>query len=488
MYKGKFNNNDNRQEPAVTPTPAAESTGKKEKKAKYKGNKTVTKVFYTCYFLMILLFCGGVFFAHGLLVDWLTKFEAAQPTVKSEEVFTELFAQPDWADLYDRSGMTDTVYEGKDEFVAYMGTLLGENRLTYAETSAGLSGDHKYLIRLGDETIGYFTLTNHAEKDAPIPDWQLGEVRLNVDRKESVTVQKLDGHTAFVNGQAIYDKDTIQIISTVAEEYLPDGTSGIRMLRQQVSGLLVTPEVTIQDEDGNELEVIYDAETGIYMEVLPEAEEIPDELAQRAIEAGEAYSYFMVNRKTNLFAKYFVTGTETYRSIIGMDRWQQSSKSAAITGQEVSDYVRYTEDLYSVRVKMTMELTRKNDSIKEYPLDTTLFLENRKNGWKVIAMTNVDVTEQTNQVKLTFMNGDTELSSIFVYDDDVIVSSPNVTAPAGQVFVGWATKEVAEDGTTTMTLVYTCDENFRLQVPSGTKLEPAVLYAIFEDGEMQGVG
>ena len=115
MYKGKFNNNDNRQEPAVTPTPAAEPTGKKEKKTKYKGNKTVTKVFYTCYFLMILLFCGGVFFAHGLLVDWLTKFEAAQPTVKSEEVFTELFAQPDWADLYDRSGMTDTVYEGKEE-------------------------------------------------------------------------------------------------------------------------------------------------------------------------------------------------------------------------------------------------------------------------------------------------------------------------------------------------------------------------------------
>lgn len=489
MYKGKFNDKNNRQESAVTPVTVPETTDKQEKKTKYKGNKTVTRVFYTCYFLMILLFCGAVFFAHGWLVDWLTKFEAAQPTVKSEEVFTQLFDQPDWASLYDQSGMTDTLYEGKEEFTVYMDSLLGENKLTYAETSAGLSGDHKYLIRLGDQTIGHFTLTNHAEKDAPIPDWQLGEIRLKVDPRESVTVQKLDGHTAFVNGQAVYDKDTIQIISTVAEEYLPDGTAGIRMLRQQVSGLMVAPEVTVQDEDGNEMEVVYDPETGIYTEVLPEAEEIPDELAQRAIEAGEAYSYFMVNRKTNLFAKYFVTGTETYRNIIGMDRWQQTSKSAAITGQEVSDYVRYTEDLYSVRVKMTMELTRRDDSIKEYPLDTTLFLENRKNGWKVIAMTNVDVTEQTNQVKLTFMSGDTELSSIFVYDDETEkIFSPNVTAPAGQVFSGWATKEVAADGTTTMTLVYTCDENFRLQVSAGTKLEPAVLYAVFEDGETEAVG
>ena len=123
-------------------------------------------------------------------------------------------------------------------------------------------------------------------------------------------------------------------------------------------------------------------------------------------------------------------------------------------------------------------------------MDTTLFLENRKNGgWKVIAMTNLDVTEQTNQVRLTFMSGDTELSSIFVYDDAAEdVFTPNVTAPEGQVFSGWATKEVAEDGTTTMTLVYTCDEKFRLQVPSGAKLEPAILYAVFEDAPDEAVG
>ena len=486
MHKGKFNANNVQETAILNP---AETTGKKEKKAKYKGNKTVTRVFYTCYFVMILLFCGAVFFAHGYLVDWLTKYEAAQPKVKSEEVFTQLFNEPDWADLYDKAGIPDTVYEGKDAFVTYMSALLAEDSLTYAETSAGLSGDHKYLIQLNGKTIGYFTLTNLAAKDEPIPDWQLGEVQLNVNRRESVTVQKQDGHSVYVNGQPIYDDSTIQIISTLADDYLPSGIYSQRMMLQQISGLLVEPEITIVDEDGNECEVIYDAETGIYMDAIPEAEEIPEELAERAILAGEAYSYFMVNRNTSLFTKYFVTGTDTYRKIIGMDRWQQSSKSAAITGQEVSDYVRYTEDLFSVRVKMTMELTRRDNSIKEYPMDTTLFLENRKNGgWKVIAMTNLDVTEQRNQVRLTFMNGDAELSSVFVYDDADNVFTPNVTAPEGQIFSGWATKDVAEDGTTTMTLVYTCDEKFRLQVPNGAKLEPATLYAVFEDAPDEAVG
>ena len=458
--------------------------------AKTKGNKTITRVFYTCYFLMILIFCAGVYFAHGFLTDWLVKYEAAQPTVKSAEVFEELFARPDWQKLYEVSGMEDTAFEGREAFEIYMTEKVGQGQLTYGETSAGLSGNHKYLIRLDDKTLGYFTLTNKAPADESIPDWQLNEVHFNVNRLQSVTIQMQDGHTAYVNGTAVGEGHTIAILSSVAEHYLPEGAYGTRTLRQQVTGLLVAPEVTVKDADGNDCEVIFDEATGIYTEVLPAGEEIPEELAQRAIEAGEAYSYFMVNRHNSLFAKYFVTGTETYRKIIGMDRWQQSSKSAAITGQEVSEYTRYTENLFSVRVKMTMELTRRDDSIKEYPLDTTLFLENRKDGWKVIAMTNVDVTEQTGQVKLTFMMGETELSSSFYPTDETDnLFSPAVTAPEGLVFTGWAKKEIAEDGTTTMTLVYTCDDSFRLIVPQGARLEPNTLYPLFEaPAEIEAVG
>lgn len=463
---------------------SAELTSAPIKKEKYKGNKTVTKVFYTCYFLMIILFGAGLFFAQHYLVDWLTRFEAAQPTVKSEEVFQSMFTDPDWAALYAQAGIEDTQYEGTDAFVTYMEALTAGNKLTYAETSAGLSGDHKYLVKLGDKTLGWFTLTNKAAPDAPIPDWQFHELSLKVNRAERVAVQILDGHTAYVNGIALSDQNTTRKISTVAEDYLPDGTSGIRWHVQEVDGLLIPPEVTVLDENGNECPVFYDEATGIYMEPAPEAEEIPQELAQRAIYAGEAYSYFMVNRYTSLFRNYFATGTQTYRNIMSMDRWQQSSKSAAITGQEVSDYVRYTDTLFSVRVKMTMELTRKDNSIKEYPMDATLFFESRKAGWMVIAMTNLDVTAQTNQVRLTFMLEDTELSSQFYYDDKTEnIFSPTVTAPEGQVFIGWAKKEVSADGTTTMTVVYTCDDSFRLIVPSDTKLEANTLYALFEDAD-----
>lgn len=472
--------------PVRVPPDMAKEKTKKEKKVKppkYKGNKAITWTFYICYFLLIISFCVGMYFVHGWLVDWLVDFENAQPTVKSEAVFQDLFDDPDWGRIYEETGLTDTEFEGKDAFTAYMENIVGENSLTYAETSAGLSGDHKYLVQLEGKTLGYFTLSNHAEADAPIPDWQLNEVNIHLTRSQSVAIEKQDGHTAYVNGQAVGDSYTVEMCSTVAESYLPEGTAGIRRIRQEVTGLLVVPQVTILDDDGNECAVFYDEESGMYIEEAAEAEPITDELEARAIAAGEAFSYYMVNRNTHLFGQYFASGTTTYRNITSMDRWQQTSTGAAITGQAVSDYIRYTDDLFSVRVTMTMELTRVDDSIKEYPLDATLFFENRKAGWMVISMTYVDVTEATSQVRLTFMSGDTPLSTAFYDSNATEIFAPALSVPEGQVFSGWAEKEVSADGTTTMNLAFTCDENNRLIIPNGTELRPMTLYALFEDAE-----
>ena len=98
--------------------PQAEQPGKKAKKAKKakKGPRVGTVIFYTLYFLMILGFCGGLYYAYGLLHDWLVDFQAAQPTTKCEEVFQDLFADPDWAALYAQAGIQDTTYEGSDAF------------------------------------------------------------------------------------------------------------------------------------------------------------------------------------------------------------------------------------------------------------------------------------------------------------------------------------------------------------------------------------
>ena len=50
------------------------------------------------------MFFVGIFITLNWLNGWLGKYEAAQPTIKCQQVFDQLFANPDWAQLYRLAG------------------------------------------------------------------------------------------------------------------------------------------------------------------------------------------------------------------------------------------------------------------------------------------------------------------------------------------------------------------------------------------------
>ena len=83
------------------------------------------------------------------------------------------------------------------------------------------------------------------------------------------------------------------------------------------------------------------------------------------------------------------------------------------------------------------------------------------------------------KVRLTFMNGDTVLSSDFVKTDATELDTPLVSAPEGKVFIGWYRIDKYDNGTT-YTMVFDPDENGHVTIPNGTTLEPMTLYALFE--------
>jgi len=468
---------------------------KKKKSKKKKGNKVITTIFYTLWFLMIIGFFGGMYFVMDFVEDWLVKYEASQPTTISQSVFDKHFASPDWADIYDRAGIESTQFEDKDDFVTYMTEKYAGVRFTYMETSAGLSGGHKYNLKNGDETIGYFTLTDKnanaptgdlAQELTQLPDWQLDQVSVSFTRNESVTIQKIDGHTAYINGVAVADDFTTQIASTVAEEYLPAGTTGFRLIRQTVTGLLLEPEVTILDENGNPSTVVFDEETGIYTEQT-EATTISLEEKETVIKAAEDYGLFMIEKagQGNL-SKTWKSTTDIYKSITKLERWFSGAKDFEFTNHDVTDYVRYNDKLFSARVKYSLNVTRKDDTVKEYKLDTTLFFELQKSGkWMCINMTNRDVQEQIAEVRISFLDASGNvISTEFVKDDAPELYAPVLTIPAGKVLDGWYLETVDASGTKTLTLAFRSDESGYIEIPDGTQLIPMVLQPVFEDADL----
>ena len=469
------------------PTTTRQPSGKRPQAAqtmpekRRKGPRLGGVIFYTLYFMFILVFFVATFFGLQWLQGWLADYQAAQPTTKSQEVFDQLFSNPDWGALYDAAGIEDTPYEGKEQFVAYMENKVGDSTLTFKETSAGLSGDKKYLVLLGDEKIASFTLSGQTTAITDIPDWELGSVELFFDRSETFYIQNVDGHTVEVNGVPLDDSHVIQIATTAAAERLPIGVTGTSICTQEISDLMAVPTVTIFDKAGKAMEVSYDAETHTFTEQT-EANTISDSEKEAALTAAKTNCLFMIEKASKAdIAKYFDTSSDVYSVITNLgDLWVQDNNGYRFTKEEVSDYARYSDDLFSARVVLTLNVTRKDGSTKDFGYDQTLFFRKQDTGkWLVYDATNADVNAPVGKVRLTFMNGDTVLSSDFVKTDATELDTPLVSAPEGKVFIGWYRIDKYDNGTT-YTMVFDPDENGHVTIPNGTTLEPMTLYALFE--------
>ena len=448
-----------------------------------RGPRLGGVIFYTFYFMFILLFFAATYFGLNWLHGWLSDYEAAQPTVKSQEIFDQLFSDPDWAQLYDMAGIEDTEYEGKEEFVTYMENKVGERELSFMSTSSGLATDQKkYIIKLGEEKLGNFTLRGEGAI-TEIPEWNFHSLELFFEREESFRIRMMNGQTAYVNGVALDDSFTIQIASTKAESsgLLPIGTAGTKVYTQQINGLMATPTVTIKNTDGSEATVTYDAETGTFATETVSTV-MSDEEKDVALNAIKAYAKYQIKEaSTATVAKYFDSTGDAYKSIMEtVLAWTKGNSGYSFANDTVTGYARYSEDLFSVyaTTEMTINLTDGGTQVK--PINATLLFQRKNGNWRVIRMTNADISEPVGEVRLTFMSNDQVLDSRFVENDIKDLTTPLVSAPEGKVFVGWIAEIENDEGVLEWSLVFTPDESGHVSIPSGKILEPMTLFAYFE--------
>lgn len=443
-----------------------------------RRRKTGSIVFYSVYALGIIAFFIALAAIIAPLKDWLIRYEASQPNHKRDEVFQQLFESQDWDQLYELSGVENTAFEDKETFAALMNDMVSQGELSCLETSAGLSGDKKFIVKVDDEKLATFLLTGGAASEMEIGQWELKSVEVFLPTEASVTVQRLPGQTVYINGKALDDSYTIHRTTTLADSYLPEGESGFRLELQRVTGLWKQPQVEVRDEACNTVAITLDETTGIYTQQLPTFE-ITDEVKEVAQNTARAYCKYMINASGHELWKWFDEQSEAYKEIIRFEQWTvQSYQGYKFTETEYDDFYQYSEDCFSVVVDLTLKVTRGNGTIKPYHLRSTLvFAKNEYGKFHAIAMTNIDIQQKQEQVRLTFKQGDEEKT--FWVDP----AAPKLEVPAaltveGKTFKGWVAESKDAAGKVTLTVVF--DENGQLRLEEGKVLEAAVLTPLWE--------
>ena len=458
---------------------AAPKQAPKQKKKK-KASKG-TKAFYIIYLIFVVLLVAAAVVAMYFLQNFLVNYQASRPEEKSLAVYAELFENPDWTVLYEKVGIEDTAFEGAEEFAAYMEKKTEGKTLGFLETAAGLSDNHKYVVRADDDKVATFMLVNTVTDPDALPVWELGDMELFYERTESVIVEKDPDHTVYINGQALDDSYTVAKEFTDAEEYLPEGVHSYRKNTQFVKGLLVAPEVTCTDKNG-EAVALTKGEDGVYRpDTTPVTEEMTQQQMDRAVGAAKIFAIYSVQKAGNSdLREYYDSSSQLYKDIVGIDLFTRPFDSYFFDEENmvVSEYHRYSETMYSIRVSLTFKVNLTTGTVKDFPSDRTYFLEVRENGKDmVVAATNAEIHGVKRQVRLDF-NYDGKVESVFVDASAKSIELPQVEAPAGNVFIGWAQKTVDENGKNIMNVVITPGAG-NFGVPSG-ELQYMELLPMFE--------
>ena len=199
------------------------------------------------------------------------------------------------------------------------------------------------------------------------------------------------------------------------------------------------------------------------------------------IGAAKTYARYMIRESnTAQLQQYFDSGSAIYKTIRSSETWMQQNAGYSFSGESISGVCRYGEKFFSARVSLRMDVKRGNGSAKPYQVDSTFFFRAADRGWRVFEMTNVDAQNETVFSRLTFMDGERELCSIFASSEERGFTPPSAPERPGQRFAGWAVRE-REGDQVTMTVRFRPDGNGKVTLPAGYVLEPATLYAVFEE-------
>ena len=441
-------------------------------------------IFYGIYLAIVLIFFIGVAIGMGVLKDWLVNYQAAQPEEASQQIFTDLFSDPDWAEIYQLAKPDNKNDRATAAFVEHMNKQVGNDKLSYVQTSGG-TDVMKYFVLHGRQVVAAFSMRPD-DKNAEVTQWKFDsvEVYFNWSCNLCYNIVVLPGYTVTVNGKTLSDDDVVRYVTTKAEEYLPKGAQGFRMLEYQVTGLEEKPEVTVADKNGNPVEITFDEATKTYTQVMPNAPTISQAEYDVVLAATKAYAQYVIAGGTTELRKYFDSSSEIYKTITGGMIIRQKFTKYVYGQEEITEYYRYSDTLFSARIKLITTVTSAQYGDKDMEVDSTFIFDKSSGKWVVHNMLNISIQEQVEEIRAIFKDADGNvLSSLMVNADTKILAAPAITAPEGKVFVGWQEQIIDDQGNIgVIETIYTPDAIGDISLASRKEpLKPVVLVPKFEE-------
>lgn len=370
-----------------------------EKKRKKKGHAQPSRkkkkkkgfpVFYTIYFTLIVLVVFAVAFGMKYLRGYLAAYENSQPQYEAEKV-AQTFLNRDFDTLFsyeDQSLFTD---ETKQQYVDYMNELTSGMNITYKKTVSGSEDVERYLVKADDVPLGEFTLKKNGQPDEyGFEGWTLDTMKTTgVLRSETYRVTAPTKSTVYVDGQALSDDKIVERdIPIFTVEDLPDGAHVPTDRVYEFTRYFGVKEVKVIDQYGKENALTQDGNN--YTAAFNyDDERMAGELEERVIEVVRRLSCFMTaDYSRSKLYQDLIEGSKAYSYVRRFDtNWIMKHKSYEFSNMQVSNYVSYADDFFSVETRYDYTIIYRKADPETYPTAYRLFFKKVKDKWYLYDLT-----------------------------------------------------------------------------------------------------
>lgn len=305
-------------------------------------------------FCLMLLIAAGVF-----LWTVLDAYESVQPKHTAEQVFSEYFCSDNTEGLLEFVSVGNG-FESDEILAKAIESKLQNRELEYFSVTSSDEDTEKYAVTADGERVAYFTLTKTGEIGKyNLRGYELGGIELFMPKTSSFDITVPEGYSLKLNGIDVKeDKISVDNIPFKNNEFLPKEQKGKFYNKFTVDGFYFEPEVTVFDEKGNEVSFSKNEQNGEFFVDFEYDAELQTKYSQRAIQIASLYTKVMsedatkselypyVDRKSDFYKKVKNSATS----------WFWDHDGCAIKNESATEFIKYSDTMFSCRVKLTQEM------------------------------------------------------------------------------------------------------------------------------------
>ena len=344
-------------------------------------------LFYKIYFSVVAVFLCLLIIGLFVLNSFLKSYEAAQPVGFVNNLVTDYIEKREFEKLARDYNIGLSKYEAQESFNSAFDKIIGDKTLSVSSSGKKLDGfDEVYNTKADDDVL----LTLYLKKSDKsgkfgIKGYTIGKAEFDSHLSKSYTINAPSDVKLTVNGIEVEDSDRKSLeLPKILKEKLGD-KAAVTHQSFTLSGFLGDEfQIKAFDKEGKEIEV--KNENGVYTALQSIPEDELNIIRDRALAATQGYAKFMQeDASLGSISQYFDTTTEFYDYVRKTELWVWDHTGYTFENIEFLEPHKYTDNLYSCRVKFTHILKLGQRTYEDY-FDKYVYLEKGANGLKVIDM------------------------------------------------------------------------------------------------------